>query len=177
MVGNDMSPGGTPSRSDGGPYGTVVLSPDELPKRAGGSDAGGGPDAPVLVGLAARFGETRFALPAERARIGRDAENDIVLNEPDISLEHARITRSGGQWRLVDLNSTNGTFVNGKRVDHSVIQFGDEIAFGPVGFIFAPGDMSTSAVRALRAGRRRSGWWIAPAVLILGAAVLYLLTG
>ncbi|MDZ7842726.1 MAG: FHA domain-containing protein [Gammaproteobacteria bacterium] len=160
-------------RNPGGPHGTVVLSPDELPRGAGGGRSGGSPDAPVLVGLTAPFAERRFRLPPERARIGRDPENDIVLDEPDVSLAHARIVRSGGQWRLVDLDSTNGTYLNGKRAEDDTLQFGDEVAFGPAGFVFVPGDMSPGATGAGRG--RRNAWWLAAAGLIVAVVVIYLL--
>lgn len=157
------------------PHGTVVLSPDELPRGARGERSGEGPDVPVLVGLTAPFAERRLRLPSERARIGRDPENDIVLDEPDVSLAHARIFRSGGQWRLVDLDSTNGTYLNGKRVDDAALQFGDEVAFGPADFVFSPGDMSSGVTGAGR--RSRNAWWLAAVGLILGAAAVYLLLG
>ncbi len=177
MAENKVSPGsGRPAPRDG-PHGTVVLSPDELPRGAGDERSGEAPDAPVLVGLTAPFADRRFRLPPERARIGRDPENEIVLDEPDVSLEHARILRSGRQWRLVDLDSTNGTYLNGERVDDAALQFGDEVAFGPAGFVFSPGDMSSSS-GATGAGRgRRNVWWLVAVGLILGVAVVYLLLG
>jgi len=158
--------------SSGGPHGTVVLSADDLPEDARSGRAYA--DA-VLVGLTAPFIDRRFQLQAERSRIGRGKSSDVSLSQPDISQEHARIVRASGEWRVVDLNSTNGTFVNGTRVNQSVLQYGDQVAFGPASFIFAPGDMSTEAVRALRTGRgRRAQWLLAVAVVLLAAAVLVL---
>ncbi len=48
--------------------------------------------------------------------IGRDAENDIVLDMPQVSRNHAEIERVGQRFRLIDLNSSNGTFVNDQQV-------------------------------------------------------------
>lgn len=65
------------------------------------------------------------------------SQADIVLNHPSVSRVHAKIQREGSAYYLIDLNSTNGTFLNGRRLDvHEkvMIQFGDEIAFARVGF-------------------------------------------
>lgn len=46
-------------------------------------------------------------------RIGRSAENELAIEDPNVSRAHARIERESGVWRLVDLDSTNGTTVDG----------------------------------------------------------------
>ncbi|MCX7835591.1 MAG: FHA domain-containing protein [bacterium] len=53
--------------------------------------------------------------------IGRDNTNDIVITHPRVSRKHAEVFQSEGQWVLRDLQSTNGTFVDGKRITESVI--------------------------------------------------------
>lgn len=157
----------------GGPHGTVVLSPDELPVR---SQAAGASETPALVGVTSPFMDHRFRLQPERTRIGRDPGNDIVLDAPDVSHEHARIVRSGGEWRVVDLGSTNGIFINGKRVQQGALEIGDHIAFGPDAFLFAPGDMSAEAVRAMQTSSdRRRRWWFAAFGVLLGAGAVLLL--
>ncbi len=51
----------------------------------------------------------------------------------DISAEHARLTREGGRWWVTDLGTTNGTFVNGVRVERPTrLMAGDEVRFGRV---------------------------------------------
>lgn len=62
--------------------------------------------------------------------IGRALDNTIVMDAHDVSRHHANLELSGGRARIVDLNSTNGTSVNGKKVTSQVIRLGDEIAFG-----------------------------------------------
>jgi len=62
--------------------------------------------------------------------VGRALDNDIVIESGDISRHHARLELADDQIRLVDLNSTNGTRVNGKTVRSQTIRAGDEVAFG-----------------------------------------------
>ena len=71
--------------------------------------------------------------------IGRDPESDVVIPHPVVSRNHARITRIGpeGKYEIVDLGSTNGTFVNGNRVvEPRQLHQGDSIYIGPVKLIF-----------------------------------------
>jgi hypothetical protein len=57
-----------------------------------------------------------FDLTKEIATLGRDVANDIVLGDPEVSRQHARLTRTPGGFVLEDLGSTNGSFVNGERL-------------------------------------------------------------
>jgi len=67
--------------------------------------------------------------------LGRSETNDVVIAAPIVSAEHAMISVKKGNHIITDLGSTNGTFVNGKRIDHSIaINKGDEITIGPVRF-------------------------------------------
>jgi hypothetical protein len=69
-------------------------------------------------------------VPEGTSTIGRSSENTIVLDAADVSRRHARIERSGRHLRIYDLNSTNGTRVNGEAVHISDVQEGDEIRIG-----------------------------------------------
>lgn len=178
MADNEENRNSARAQAGGGPRGTVVLSPDDLPNGTGpgGENPADPSGAPALVGLTPPFTDSRFRLQPERTRIGRDPENDVVLNEADVSLEHARILRSGGEWRVVDPGSTNGTFINGERVHQGVLQYGDHVSFGPASFVFGPGDVSAEAVRAMQSKPvRRRLWWIPGIAALLAAAVLLLL--
>ena len=53
--------------------------------------------------------------------IGRGPENDLVLEDPSVSQRHAEVVLEGGEWRLRDLGSTNGTVVAGKQIDEVVL--------------------------------------------------------
>jgi FOG: FHA domain len=55
-------------------------------------------------------------LSATTLRIGRAPENDIVVSDPTVSRQHAEIRNVSGAYRIVDLDSSHGTFVNGQRV-------------------------------------------------------------
>lgn len=68
------------------------------------------------------------------ATIGRHASNTVELTSDSISRYHARIEQSGPAFRLMDLRSSNGTFVNGRRVQVAEISDQDTVAFGTIEF-------------------------------------------
>lgn len=71
-------------------------------------------------------------------RIGRGPENDCLLLEQGVSRRHAviRADEAGDHW-LLDLNTTNGTFLNDTRIEASIrLQPGDRIRIGPYRFVF-----------------------------------------
>ena len=72
-----------------------------------------------------------FEISQEVTTLGRDISNDIVLNDRETSRHHLRLMRSGDTMTIEDLGSTNGTFVNGKRVSGvTPLQNGDMIGLG-----------------------------------------------
>jgi hypothetical protein len=62
-----------------------------------------------------------FDLDKDVLTLGREAGNDLVIEDPQISRRHSRLTRQGNSYLLEDLGSTNGTFVNGSRVTTPVL--------------------------------------------------------
>jgi hypothetical protein len=63
--------------------------------------------------------------------IGRSRQCDVVIDDPNMSRQHAEIRPRGGSWVLTDLGSTNGSCLNGRRIDQpEVIKPGDEIEVG-----------------------------------------------
>ncbi len=62
-----------------------------------------------------------------RFLIGRDAANDIVVNSKFVSGSHAELIYNDGQWSMQDLHSTNGTFVNQKRINNTGLNIGDVV--------------------------------------------------
>lgn len=68
--------------------------------------------------------------------IGRSPSNDVILKEPKVSRKHAEIQHAGGKYILLDLESSNGTYVRGKRVTELVLQPNDEIMIGNTKMVF-----------------------------------------
>src|ERR1700691_3013396 len=62
--------------------------------------------------------------------IGREDDNTVRLNDERVSRFHAKIQEDGGQIILTDLESTNGTRINGHPIQMRVLQIGDQIAIG-----------------------------------------------
>src|SRR5213079_3286110 len=73
---------------------------------------------------------TPHELVDEAITIGRGPDNTIVVTDPSISTHHAQLLLEGDTYRLKDLDSTNGTRVNGKPVTETVLRFDDRIRFG-----------------------------------------------
>jgi pSer/pThr/pTyr-binding forkhead associated (FHA) protein len=62
--------------------------------------------------------------------IGRDSGNDVQIDNIAVSREHAKIIRGPNYYLIEDLNSTNGTFVNGKKINKKYLMENDEISIG-----------------------------------------------
>lgn len=72
--------------------------------------------------------------------IGRNPGNVIRINNPSISRSHAKILFEGGRCTIFDLNSSNGSFVNGKKVRSQVLKHGDRVRCGGFPLEFVDGD-------------------------------------
>jgi hypothetical protein len=78
-----------------------------------------------------RAGDVRvFALHSQWTRIGRSLAADVRFDDPTVSRRHALIVRGPDGVRVLDDRSLNGVFVNGKRVEWSTLQDGDEVLVG-----------------------------------------------
>src|SRR5258705_7641390 len=73
-----------------------------------------------------------FELTQDRVNVGRDEDNIICLDHITVSLHHAILTRVGTHYKVRDLISTNGTFVNGDRMTVAELRHGDVLMFGEV---------------------------------------------
>jgi pSer/pThr/pTyr-binding forkhead associated (FHA) protein len=73
---------------------------------------------------------TRVVLGPEPLAIGRLPESAVMINDPNASRRHAEIRRVGNDVVVVDLNSTNGTRVNGATVRERKLVDGDQIVIG-----------------------------------------------
>ena len=127
-----------PVLQDGRAVTTPVILHHQNKLRIGGDDPG------MMVTL-------RYLNPAEavaaaplsvhfdqkdKVTLGRDASNDVSLDSPLVSRFHAQVERVGQRYRVIDLRSANGTFVNDKRVEGEVwLQPEDTIRIGPYRFV------------------------------------------
>ena len=82
--------------------------------------------------IVAREGRVRRVVPltAYPFTVGRDPKNDIVLDDRRVSRRHAEVRLRLGRYTLYDLQSTNGTFVNGRRIAEMVLSDDDRITIG-----------------------------------------------
>jgi pSer/pThr/pTyr-binding forkhead associated (FHA) protein len=72
----------------------------------------------------------RVALTKDRFVIGRAKSSDLVLPDVDVSRQHSLIELAGGAFWLVDLGSTHGPMIDGRRVVRHELSDGDEFAIG-----------------------------------------------
>jgi len=73
-----------------------------------------------------------FELTQDRVNIGRDETNVICLDHTTVSLHHAILVRTGDHYRVRDLISTNGTYVNDERTTGAQLRHGDMLRLGEV---------------------------------------------
>ncbi len=83
-------------------------------------------------------GEERIAyiLNQNEILIGRTLNNGFVIEHPSVSKRHARVVAEDDQYSLCDLGSSNGTFVNGKRIKEITLRDGSEVRFGRAHFVY-----------------------------------------
>ena len=77
-------------------------------------------------------GDDAFALTAEVTHVGRGIAADVRLDDHTVSARHAIVVARGGRLRILDDRSTNGTVVNGRRVDEAELRDGDVVVLGRV---------------------------------------------
>ncbi len=65
-----------------------------------------------------------------RILVGRGRENDLIISDLDVSRKHAMIVFDGKVWWIIDINSKNGVYINGKKVVSSQVLTGDKIVVG-----------------------------------------------
>lgn len=85
--------------------------------------------------------------------LGRLDSNDIPIHDRKASREHAKIYRQGDRFAIVDLNSSNGTFVNGEKITKHILAEGDQIRIGVVSLRFEDPE-AEAAHRARPSGRK-----------------------
>jgi hypothetical protein len=118
-------------KDEGGAETTQTYTPEEIADDDGPLDeiVAEGPALVVRSG-GGRAGEY-FNPTGERTTIGRSPDNDIFLDDVTVSRKHAVLMLSGGELKIEDLGSLNGTFVNRRRIESATrLESGDEVQIG-----------------------------------------------
>ena len=91
--------------------------------------------------------ETPFTfriLPGSIKTIGRAPRADFIVDAALVSRVHCRLTAGAAELEVVDLESTNGTFVNGARVERAMLRTGDKLGVGKVEFVVTKANSSVT---------------------------------
>lgn len=140
----------TPQDGSGEPEGiqdaTMSLSPvevDQVPGNRTAPDHGAfiaalPPGTALLVVQRGPNAGARFLLDAERTSVGRHPDADIFLDDVTVSRRHAEFIHDGAAFRVRDVGSLNGTYVNRDRVDDAVLARGDEVQIGKFRLTYHP---------------------------------------
>jgi hypothetical protein len=93
--------------------------------------------APRQHASALRAGGKIYPLAGSSVRLGRSADNDLVVEDRRVSRVHAVLRQGGGHWTLSDSGSRNGTMVNGRLISEATLRDGDRISLGGFEMVFA----------------------------------------
>ena len=119
---------------------------------------------PRLVVIKGADEGRQFDLTAAAVGVGRDASNAIRLHDTEVSRRHAEFRQVDGGYRLVDVGSANGTYVNNQVIDSAALQSGDQIQFGQSVLVYtadrlerpATGDLANRISMIARHDREQS---------------------
>ncbi len=105
---------------------------------------------PSLIVISGASRGTVFALADLEVSIGRDGANTVCINDPSVSRRHCILKHRDdiNQWRIIDLESFNGTFINNVPIKEQILAHGDHIAIGDVILLFALHDVDIKSVAA-----------------------------
>jgi len=131
-----------------------------------------------LIAEGGPYDGREFNLPPGGLKVGRATDNDLVLDDPSLSRHHAQVNRPGGKLEVEDLGSSNGTFVNGRRVGKSPIGPGDVVRFGDLTFRLEGGEPGST--RSVEPGLEKRMLYIlggsaAATFLIVVVAIVFLI--
>lgn len=79
----------------------------------------------------------RYPIESTSVILGRSEGSDIIIVDTTVSRKHAQIEYKDGHYILTDLDSSNGTYVNGEKIEIKIIDFGDVVQFGEMKFVFS----------------------------------------
>ena len=106
---------------------------------------------PRLVVVSGPLKDSTFALPANELSLGRDPSNGLTLTDPSVSRRHCVIRPIGSSFQVQDLDSRNGTLVNGERVTERWLLHQDRISIGDSVLLFLTEEDSDPPTRRSRA--------------------------
>lgn len=108
--------------------------------------------APRLIAIAGPLKGTTFALSQHEMSIGRDLSNTVSLNDPSVSRRHCLIRKNGAnqEFTILDLESYNGTIINGVPVHDQQLADGDQVSLGDLRFLFLTREESSEVLLALQ---------------------------
>src|SRR5712691_3073917 len=134
MVQPEKGPrGAVQARTPAGPGETMVYKQAVVPTEAVSSEElGMEPDSGWLL-----LDGRRYELDKRRLIIGRSRECDIQVDDPNVSRRHAEIRREGPAFWVIDLGSTNGIDVNGRRRQRAKLEDGDRLTIGTSELVFS----------------------------------------
>lgn len=131
-----------------------AAAPDALAGMGGAAATGAAVGLGAAAGIASNMASTRapqrplaqlvdvvsgesHSITSAQVTIGRERSvSDIALRDPNVSRRHAQLTFTGSDWSIEDLNSTNGTLVNNRRITRCPLRNGDLLTFGLSTFEF-----------------------------------------
>lgn len=114
----------------------VTAEPDEF----GDIDRSAfGPHEGLFVVVQGSKSGARYALDSDVVAVGRHPDSDIFFDDVTVSRRHAEVIRNGTQFRVRDVGSLNGTYVNRELISEQVLEEGDELQVGKFKLIFAYG--------------------------------------
>jgi Nif-specific regulatory protein len=124
--------------------------------------------SPRLIAISGALKGTIFALTQDEVLVGREASNTVCVNDPSVSRRHCLLRRvddsestslegetlhsinTASQWTIADLESFNGTFVNGVPVKEHSLAHGDQIAVGDVVLLFLLHEVEAGGTAAVQ---------------------------
>jgi hypothetical protein len=126
------APEGAPSEQP--TPGATMVYKAVAPPEGGADEAGAGEvEHRAVLTIAGQ----RHELDGERAVIGRSKDCEIQVSDPNVSRRHAEVRREGNSYTVVDLDSTNGVEVGGKRVKRVELQNGSRFTIGSTEIVFS----------------------------------------
>src|SRR5207249_3555736 len=91
---------------------------------------------PRLVAMTGPLKGTVFTLTESETSIGRESSNRLSISDIALSRRHCLISREGEQFKICDLESRNGTFINSLPVKERILEHGDHLKLGDSVFLF-----------------------------------------